>query len=426
MARERWFYAQGNQRRGPVPFNQLVESVLGQPEPRTVLVWRKGFADWTRAEDVPEVERRLAPFLAKKAAEEAAKRGPAPAPVEAQPAAARPRRGGQARQPRCSCTAASPPASRVLGPPGVAVLAARRAPGPRADGAAARRHDHRQLAGGRDPGAAARDARRGARRRRRRPSRVPLPTPTPGRRRPRRCRTARRDLPAADLKRLRGVATWAGDTLKLTVYNGTTWRVTELYVKISRFKDDDFVEDPRAVVLVPPGRVGGRRRRGPAEPRGPRSQEAGPQPRRHGPLRGQGRPAARELPLGDRSRPRLRATLVLVTLASRALVSVIERNDAPAPLASPWRSSARPKRTQDRPRSGVPPAPTRTCAERRYWRRRRSGRRRRGRPRGRARRAPRRASGKHLPRAPRSSRGEAVTSRCSSTTSEPTGRSSSW
>src|SRR3972149_4542689 len=86
MARERWFYAQGNQRRGPVLFNQLVESVLGQAEPRTVLVWRKGFAEWTRAEDVPEVERRLAPFFAKKAAEEAAKRGPAPAPVEAQPA----------------------------------------------------------------------------------------------------------------------------------------------------------------------------------------------------------------------------------------------------------------------------------------------------------------------------------------------------
>ena len=58
---------------------------------------------------------------------------------------------------------------------------------------------------------------------------------------------------AADLKRLRGVATWAGETLKLTVYNGTAWRVTELYVKISRFKDDDFVEDPRPVVLVPPG-----------------------------------------------------------------------------------------------------------------------------------------------------------------------------
>ena len=73
MARERWFYAQGAQRRGPVLFDQLVDWVLGQPEPRGVLVWRKGFADWTRAEDVPEVEQRMASFLARKAAEQAAR-----------------------------------------------------------------------------------------------------------------------------------------------------------------------------------------------------------------------------------------------------------------------------------------------------------------------------------------------------------------
>ena len=50
MARERWFFAQGTQRRGPVPFQGLVETVLAQPDPRAVLVWRKGFADWTRAD----------------------------------------------------------------------------------------------------------------------------------------------------------------------------------------------------------------------------------------------------------------------------------------------------------------------------------------------------------------------------------------
>ena len=66
MARERWFFAQGTQRRGPIPFQSLVETVLAQPDPRAVLVWRKGFADWTRAEDVPEagspeeLEARLA------------------------------------------------------------------------------------------------------------------------------------------------------------------------------------------------------------------------------------------------------------------------------------------------------------------------------------------------------------------------------
>ena len=88
MARERWFFAQGNQRRGPVPFNNLVESVLAQPDPRAVLVWRKGYSDWTRSEDVPEVERRIAPFLAKKAAEEAARHVPAGRPGRERPAPA--------------------------------------------------------------------------------------------------------------------------------------------------------------------------------------------------------------------------------------------------------------------------------------------------------------------------------------------------
>ena len=79
MARERWFYSQNHQRRGPVPLSELVESVLAQNAPRVILIWRKGFADWTRAEDIPEVERRIAPFLAKKEREAEARRNPAPA-----------------------------------------------------------------------------------------------------------------------------------------------------------------------------------------------------------------------------------------------------------------------------------------------------------------------------------------------------------
>ncbi len=250
MARERWFYAQGNQRRGPVLFNQLVESVLGQPEPRTVLVWRKGFADWTRAEDVPEVERRLAPFLARKAAEEAAKRGPAPAPVEAQPP----------RPVRVEEVKPGSPALVYGGiAAGVAVLgllawlfwprAEPPAPAPTALPLGGTTTDN-------SPAVVIPAQPR--------QTPVPVETPTP----PPVTRPSPTPTPAAaaaalsdreadlapsDLKRLRGVATWAGDTLKLTVYNGTSWRVTELYVKISRFKDEDFVEDPRPVVLVPPG-----------------------------------------------------------------------------------------------------------------------------------------------------------------------------
>jgi len=255
MARERWFYAQGNQRRGPVLFNQLVESVLGQGEPRTVLVWRKGFADWTRAEDVPEVERRIAPFLARKAAEEAAKHAPTKAPVEAPPP--RPIRveevkpgspalvyGGIAAGvalmgllawlfwPRAEPPAQGPTvlplggASTETAP--AVVIPARPTETPVAVAAATP-----------TPPPATRP-----------PAPTPTPTPVVA---PATMSDKESDLPTANLKRLRGVATWSGDTLKLTVYNGTAWRITELYVKVSRFKDDDFVEDPRAIVLVPPG-----------------------------------------------------------------------------------------------------------------------------------------------------------------------------
>lgn len=248
MARERWFYAQGNQRRGPVLFDQLVESVLGQAEPRTVLVWRKGFADWTRAEDVPEVERQLSPLLARKAVEDAARRGPAPAPAGAQ----------LARRVRVEEVKPGSPMLVYGGiAAGMAVLgllawlfwprAEPRAPAPTALPLGGSTTDNAP--------AVVIPARP-------RETPVPLETPPPPAvTRPTPTPAAgavalsdrENDLPTADLKRLRGVATWAGETLKLTVYNGTAWRVTELYVKISRFQDDDFVEDPRPVVLVPPG-----------------------------------------------------------------------------------------------------------------------------------------------------------------------------
>ncbi len=91
MARERWFWAQARQRRGPVLLPELVELVLGQPDPRAVLVWRKGLAEWTRAEDVPEVQGRIAPFVARREAEEGtARRGGAHARVPAEPLPAPP------------------------------------------------------------------------------------------------------------------------------------------------------------------------------------------------------------------------------------------------------------------------------------------------------------------------------------------------
>jgi len=247
MARERWFFAQGTQRRGPVPFQGLVETVLAQPDPRAVLVWRKGFADWTRAGDVPEVERRLTPVLAQKAAEDAARHAPSAASVEAAP---RPGRVEEAKPGSPALVYGgiaggvallgllawlfwprSQPATLPLGgtspdnAPAVVIPAPSQPP----------------TAEHTPPPAPA-------------PTLAPVATPTPA---PTAAAPAQADresdIPVRELKRLRGVASWSGDVLKLTVYNGTGWRVTELSVKISRFKDDDFVEDARPVVLMPPG-----------------------------------------------------------------------------------------------------------------------------------------------------------------------------
>jgi hypothetical protein len=41
------------------------------------------------------------------------------------------------------------------------------------------------------------------------------------------------ELPPAELRKLRSVWAWEGDALKGTVYNGTGWRVTEIYVRVA-------------------------------------------------------------------------------------------------------------------------------------------------------------------------------------------------
>jgi len=61
------------------------------------------------------------------------------------------------------------------------------------------------------------------------------------------------DLPKSEIRKLRPVWAWEAETLKGTVYNGTAWRVTELYVRVGRFVNDDFVEDPRPIALSAPG-----------------------------------------------------------------------------------------------------------------------------------------------------------------------------
>jgi len=56
-----WFYAAEGERRGPVPLEQLVPELLAAPEPRRVLVWREGMADWSEAGSLPEISGRLPP-----------------------------------------------------------------------------------------------------------------------------------------------------------------------------------------------------------------------------------------------------------------------------------------------------------------------------------------------------------------------------
>ncbi|HUL75675.1 MAG TPA: DUF4339 domain-containing protein [Vicinamibacteria bacterium] len=246
MARERWFFAHGGLRRGPVPLNGLVESILDQPDPRTVLVWKKGFAAWTRAEDVPEVERWLTPLMARKAVAEAP-RAPVAASVEAPP-------------PRARVEEAKPgsPALVYGGiASGVVVLGLlgwlfwpRAEPVPPGGPV--------PLGGTTTENAPAivLPAPRSAA-----PARAATPTPAPAHETP---APARPTAPAAvadregnvsavDLRKLRPVWAWEGETLRVTVYNGTPWRVTELYVRISRFVNDDFIEDRRPILLLPPG-----------------------------------------------------------------------------------------------------------------------------------------------------------------------------
>jgi GYF domain 2 len=56
---EAWFYFEAGERRGPVTIEELVGALLSAPNPREVLVWREGMADWQPSGTVPEVQRKL-------------------------------------------------------------------------------------------------------------------------------------------------------------------------------------------------------------------------------------------------------------------------------------------------------------------------------------------------------------------------------
>lgn len=241
--RERWFWAQARQRRGPCPLVELVERVLAQPDPASVLVWRKGLPDWTRAENVPELRGRLRPAGAVDA-----RRASGPSLAPAVPA---------------GVPDVAPAGSNLVVYGGIALIAAllalaawrfwpREAPGPAVASPPAPVAEEPGVAEpspsappaveptGPTPAPTAAAAP---------PAAAPAgPGPTPAS-----VASVESALPSAELRRLRGVAAWSGDRLRLMVINGTAWRVTEVAVRLSRFDGQELVEDPEPLRLLPPG-----------------------------------------------------------------------------------------------------------------------------------------------------------------------------
>lgn len=287
MPRERWFFAQDNKRRGPVPLAQLVEGLLRTPDPMSSLVWRHGLAGWTRAGEVPEVERKISPFVATRQAATPVEARPssssgsypaitrAPAREERAPRPA-PRYDEEEGRPAAATSSATlyvassaagvvvlgflaflfwPRPERKLVSPTEAGLVmlkdggeASSAPG----GGGATTPVAVPSAGaatktGTGPGGAG--ATKGtslppplA------PVQVPVATPTPP---PAGLGDHEQNLPQSELAKLRGVGAWEGTSLVFTMYNGSSWRITELFVRPSRLIKDQFVDDTTPRKLMP-------------------------------------------------------------------------------------------------------------------------------------------------------------------------------
>lgn len=54
-----WYYAEGDQSRGPLSLAELIPLLARIADPRRVMIWRHGFEDWKAVEDVSEVAQRL-------------------------------------------------------------------------------------------------------------------------------------------------------------------------------------------------------------------------------------------------------------------------------------------------------------------------------------------------------------------------------
>jgi uncharacterized membrane protein YhaH (DUF805 family) len=54
-----WYYAEGNETRGPVALEELISVLSGLSDARKMLVWRDGFDDWKTSDSVREIAEQL-------------------------------------------------------------------------------------------------------------------------------------------------------------------------------------------------------------------------------------------------------------------------------------------------------------------------------------------------------------------------------
>ena len=246
MARERWFYAREFRRMGPLRRRQLVESLPGLPDPGGCLIWRHGLPAWTPARDVPEIDRQIAPFAKGPAPEPEA----APAtPVEAAGAGPAAAVAAPATDARSAPRAQPPGIGLYFGGLGLLLLIVvggwlvwRRSNGASGEtaGAASARQERTAAPGGAAETAKTADT-----------AAAGTPRGFTG------WSDDEGDLPGEELRRLRGVGGWSGQSLTITVYNGSSWRVTEILVRTSLLSGDEFVdaETPQRMVPAPAARV---------------------------------------------------------------------------------------------------------------------------------------------------------------------------
>ena len=275
-----------------MPLGQLVESVLTQGEPRTVLVWRKGFAglDPGRGRPRGRAADRALPRAQGRGGGRAPGPGPPAPPRAGGPASPRASHGRQPASPvrrarhrgrgdRPRGLAAVAPL-RAGGPPQVVPLggttaenapavvipapAARERPSPGARRATA-------IPPQAPPAPAA-----GARPRARRP-RHPRPRPAPGGRRRR-----GEELPMAEVRKLRQVAAWSGTRAR--AHGGQRHGLAHhraLRARSSASSGTRSWTTRRPSSCCLPEGHGRRRGRQPPEQGRPGPQEAGGQPQRH-------------------------------------------------------------------------------------------------------------------------------------------------